>query len=167
MKTLGEKLHDDITACPDVWESLSDDSKALWEAQAVRIWEYLFAGGDGASLIMDERDRQVKKEGFTEEHDAEHTDAELIQAARAYALMAEAQQSGENCVTFDGIGPEKPPTDWPWELRWWKPSNDPIRNLVKAGALIAAEIDRLMLAGFMDEDEDEGEPYDPFMFGYR
>jgi hypothetical protein len=27
--------------------------------------------------------------------------------------------------------------------RWWKPSTDPIRNLERAGALIAAEIDRL------------------------
>jgi len=32
---------------------------------------------------------------------------------------------------------------WPWEREAWKPSEDPIRNLVKAGALIAAEIDRL------------------------
>lgn len=34
-------------------------------------------------------------------------------------------------------------SDWPWHSSWWKPSDDPIRNLVKAGALIAAEIDRL------------------------
>jgi len=32
---------------------------------------------------------------------------------------------------------------WPWGSEWWKPSKDPIRDLVKAGALIAAEIDRL------------------------
>lgn len=32
---------------------------------------------------------------------------------------------------------------WPFDASWWKPSNDPIRNLIKAGALIAAEIDRL------------------------
>lgn len=32
---------------------------------------------------------------------------------------------------------------WPWDENWWKPSLDPIRNLVKAGALLAAEIDRL------------------------
>lgn len=29
------------------------------------------------------------------------------------------------------------------EEKWWKPSDDPIRNLVKVSALIAAEIDRL------------------------
>lgn len=32
---------------------------------------------------------------------------------------------------------------WPWDAKWWKPSDDPIKNLVKSGALIAAEIDRL------------------------
>jgi ribosomal protein S14 len=31
---------------------------------------------------------------------------------------------------------------WPWDMDWWKPSNG-IQNLVKAGALIAAEIDSL------------------------
>jgi len=36
-----------------------------------------------------------------------------------------------------------PPAAWPWEWDQWKPSLDPIRNLEKAGALIAAEIDRL------------------------
>jgi hypothetical protein len=34
---------------------------------------------------------------------------------------------------------------WPWDGEWWKPNyNDPVRNLVKAGALIAAEIDRVL-----------------------
>ncbi len=33
---------------------------------------------------------------------------------------------------------------WPWEMAWLKISEDPVRNLVKAGALIAAEIDRLL-----------------------
>ena len=36
-----------------------------------------------------------------------------------------------------------PAHDWPWGSEYWKPSEDPVRNLVKAGALIAAEIDRL------------------------
>lgn len=40
-------------------------------------------------------------------------------------------------------GSVKMPDGWPFGQDWWKPSNDPIRNLVKAGALIAAEIDRL------------------------
>ena len=36
-----------------------------------------------------------------------------------------------------------PPT-WPWDESWFKPTpDDRIRELVKAGALILAEIDRL------------------------
>jgi len=36
------------------------------------------------------------------------------------------------------------PFNWPWEDRFWKPTpNDRVRELVKAGALIAAEIDRV------------------------
>lgn len=33
---------------------------------------------------------------------------------------------------------------WPFSQEWWKPTpDDRIRELAKAGALIAAEIDRL------------------------
>ena len=44
----------------------------------------------------------------------------------------------------DDLGRVKPPSTahWPWDDEWWNPSPDPITNLVKAGALIAAEIDR-------------------------
>lgn len=36
------------------------------------------------------------------------------------------------------------PAGWPWHPKWWKPTpDDRIRELAKAGALIAAEIDRL------------------------
>jgi hypothetical protein len=45
-----------------------------------------------------------------------------------------------------GTGTEgrvNPPDGWPFDPSWWKPSNDRKANLIKAGALIAAEIDRL------------------------
>ena len=38
------------------------------------------------------------------------------------------------------------PDEWPWNITWWKPSTDPVRNLTKAGALIAAEIERIQRA---------------------
>lgn len=79
----------------------------------------------GAALIARERERQVSAEGWTTQHDDRHTNAELVRAAQAY------------------IEPTRVAEVWPWEESWWKPSTDPIRNLVKAGALIAAEIDRL------------------------
>jgi hypothetical protein len=35
------------------------------------------------------------------------------------------------------------PMLWPWSGMDWRPSADRVRELAKAGALIAAEIDRL------------------------
>ena len=95
----------------------------------------------GAQLIALERDRQIKIEGWTAEHDDKHTDHELAKAAESYLVTVTSpdEEGDEN-------GKSRPACDWPWDKNWWKPSNDPIRNLVKAGALIAAEIDRLQRA---------------------
>lgn len=91
----------------------------------------------GAQLILRERLRQIQKEGWTKEHDDAHVGNELLGAARAYALVAYHPNI---------FGEDFPPTSFPskWDKKWWKPSKDPKRNLVKAGALIAAEIDRLL-----------------------
>lgn len=91
---------------------------------------------NGAMQIFDERNRQVLDEGFDEKHDSEHSQGELIQAAIAYALA-----DSDNNVA--GMGQNTEAYAWfPWDMQDWKPSNR-IHNLVKAGALIAAEIDRL------------------------
>lgn len=88
----------------------------------------------GADAIAKERYRQILKEGWTEEHDAEHSRGELLLAAKCYLE-----------ANLNGYGPNNVPTDWPWDACWWKPECDQesIKNLKKAGALIAAEIDRL------------------------
>lgn len=87
----------------------------------------------GVKLIAQERIRQISDEGWTPEHDAEHTQGEMARAASCYAIPPE--------------GRLKVPLRWPWDLKWWKPSPDNReRELVKAGALIAAEIDRLRRA---------------------
>lgn len=87
----------------------------------------------GSELISAERRRQVEVEGWTPEHDDEHQYGELAIAAAKYA-----ERAHERSMPF------LPPRGWPWFSCWWKPSPDPVRNLVKAGALIAAEIDRLL-----------------------
>lgn len=98
----------------------------------------------GIELIAAERKRQIEVEGWTAEHDAEHWNGSLVKAATCYAngskLFERTFGNESNRVTlrFDL---------WPWNEKWWKPSDDTttegqIRNLVKAGALIAAEIDR-------------------------
>lgn len=91
----------------------------------------------GADMIRAERERQIGGEGWSLEHDDAHENRELLYAANCYAFMASGQSRTDVHMRY------APPSGWPWEKEWWKPSEDPIRNLVKAGALIAAEIDRL------------------------
>lgn len=88
----------------------------------------------GIELIAIERDRQVTAEGWTPMHDDNHGMGELALAAKTYILLAQDIICGRARAVYPG---------WPWEYSWWKPSPDPVRNLVKAGALIAAEIDRI------------------------
>jgi hypothetical protein len=84
---------------------------------------------------MEERKRQVDEEGWTPDHDAEHDTEALAYAATCYATPADDRHH------FDR---ESVPSAWPWADRFWKPTpDDRVRELVKAGALIAAEIDRL------------------------
>jgi len=97
----------------------------------------------GADLIAAERRRQVVVEGYPTAHDLSHEpNGEL--AAAAWAYMADLVTDGD-CDHFEE------PEGWPWPAIdgtngcSWKPTpDDPVRQLVKAGALIAAEIDRLL-----------------------
>lgn len=95
----------------------------------------------GAELIAQERARQVAQEGWTPDHDDEHIDGELVRAAQAYLLPNGGFPAAASWPFTDGFKPE-----------------GRIRNLVKAGALIAAEIDRLQrktICGcLIIEDED-------------
>lgn len=96
----------------------------------------------GIERIAAERQRQISVEGWTPEHDAQHTDGSLAQAAACYTIIAKMIMS-QRVTEIVSIVLSQPPRQWPWISTWWKPSVDPIRNLEKAGALIAAEIDRL------------------------
>jgi len=78
--------------------------------------------------VLAERQRQVEVGGWTPAHDDVYEDAELSRAAAAYALQGDHDFG--------------PPTDWPWPKEWWKP-RDERRNLIRAGALVLAEIERL------------------------
>lgn len=84
-----------------------------------------------ATDVLAERRRQITAEGWTPEHDDQYEDGELIDAAMCYA---------QDSSLWDCVG--EPPSDWPWADEWWKPSKNMRRNLVKAGALILAEIER-------------------------
>jgi|SRR6476646_4074129 len=91
----------------------------------------------GIEIIAEERQRQIEAEGWTIEHDAEHENNELAIAAACYALPISKRTYRDNLFV-------PTPVEWPWEYLWWKPCpEDRIHELAKAGALIAAEIDRL------------------------
>jgi hypothetical protein len=92
-----------------------------------------------ATDVLAERQRQKDVEGWTPEHDDEHATGAMARAAAAYAIVGSSD--GRN-ITDDGSTPSVIERIWPWDWSWFKPK-DRRRNLVKAGALILAEIERL------------------------
>ncbi len=92
----------------------------------------------GADLIRAERRRQIDGEGYTPAHDAELLPGDLIAAAWCY--LGDLTVNGDDFTEAEHF---EVPEGWPWEAGAWKPTpDDDVRQLVKAGALIAAEIDR-------------------------
>lgn len=86
--------------------------------------------------VMAERRRQMMVEGWTAKHDDEHGDGAMAVAAACYALASEpAMQLAK--VDFTELW------KWTgWAQRWWKPK-DKRRNLIRAAALLLAEIERM------------------------
>lgn len=147
-----DRLRGEFDQCRRAWDDAAGEYAAVLRTKSDQP--------SGAGLIATERARQVSAEGWTPEHDDQHADFQLAQAARAYLWAARQTSIGleserlpldlptANHNPWNGRALEAgsfawPVSQWPWESSWWKPSDDPIRNLVKAGALIAAEIDRL------------------------
>lgn len=97
----------------------------------------------GIELITEERVRQIEKEGFTPEHDHHHDEGSIALAAVAYASPLPVRVFG---TVDDGsvFGKKQWIDPWPWDSQFDKRGkHDRLRSLVIAGALIAAEIDRL------------------------
>lgn len=94
--------------------------------------------------IAAERERQASDEGWTPEHDDSHTDGSLAQAAAAYTLVSIADPRIREHARLGQLMQTPYASIWPhaWSRRWFKPT-DPRRDLVKAAALIVAEIERL------------------------
>jgi hypothetical protein len=93
----------------------------------------------GIERIATERKRQIEEEGFTAEHDDNHDFDELARAAACY-ILPERIREGRFGLKIAALGRLL----WPWGGDQWKPTPDNrIRELEKAGAMVAAEIDRL------------------------
>lgn len=103
-----------------------------------------------ATDVLAERERQKSIEGWTFEHDDEHDDGALAKAASCYALAASYEdwlrdnQRPNGKLTREGENGRHTllRSLWPWDWRWWKPKGRR-HDLVRAGALILAEIERL------------------------
>ncbi|SEG30437.1 ParB N-terminal domain-containing protein [Thauera chlorobenzoica] len=87
-------------------------------------------GVEAVEEVINERERQIAVEGWAPAHDDKYQDGELPRAAACYALHGCAPQQDDG------------PSQWPFPAEWWKPGT-PRRNLVKAAALLIAEIERL------------------------
>lgn len=94
--------------------------------------------------IVAERQRQQRKEGFTHDHDDTHNSGALALAGAAYAISGSGSDTNFKHARMN----------WPFEPEWFKPQDGRQRNLVKAAALIVAEIERLDRRAVM-----EGQPH--------
>lgn len=85
--------------------------------------------------VQAERRRQVEAEGWTPEHDDEHSHGQMARASACYALAGSSAPSDGTAALLVSLA-------WPWDEQWWKPSTAR-RDMVKACALGLAEIERL------------------------
>jgi hypothetical protein len=117
---------------------------------------------EGVRRIAAERQRQMDEEGWSPEHDATHGPGVLTRAAQVYLMEAdfharhpEWANRDQESLRRDALRPDDHgfESPWPWSAEDFKPSCDPVRDLEKAGALIAAEIDRLLAAQLPDEGD--------------
>lgn len=89
--------------------------------------------------VIAERQRQISQEHWAPEHDDKHENGELAGAAVCYALTVVQHWAAPS--TISGF--------WPWDMSWWKPKS-PRENLVRAAALLLAEIERIDRAHLKD-----------------
>jgi hypothetical protein len=102
---------------------------------------------NGIKLIAAERKRQIEQEGWTPEHDRQYLKGELALAAASYAANAATWiEAGTSETRKKYAKLSNPSFHWPFPSKWWKPKSE-LQDLIRAGALIAAEIDRIQGGG--------------------
>lgn len=113
---------------------------------------------NGAKLIEQERARQIFAKGYLPDHDDQHGDGSLLVAG----LLIGCDVAGH---ALAGVDPPDLNGPWPDALLLHvraKYAGDEVRQLVIAGALIAAEIDRLLRAAARAKGPHApGHPTDP------
>lgn len=137
LATAEKKFLDEVNRLTNISNSWAEKAQAA-EAKIAEIFapERVKALSKAACAVIDERDRQQEVEGWTPRHDDEHCSGDLAAAAGCYAFVA-ADQANYPQRSFS-----KRPEHWPFATSWWKPKGAR-ENLVRAGALIIAEIERI------------------------
>lgn len=87
--------------------------------------------------IAAERHRQINGEGYTLEHDDQHATGEIARGAAAYAFIGAIRDDWARHTWH-----EHALAIWPWHDKTFRPTNAR-RDLVKAAAMIVAEIGRI------------------------
>jgi hypothetical protein len=107
--------------------------------------DFAIRDGSGLDLIIKERERQITEEGWTPEHDAQHNGSELAVVAACYAVSG-LNEDEDNGTVIQRLEEGTVEDGWPadWDENWDKRGkHDRLKELAIAGALIAAEIDRI------------------------
>lgn len=129
---MGAEVHSALCAALSQLESELPDDRPGYVMSGPAKAEWALHSATACSAVAEiaaERQRQKDKEGWSEEHDDKHADGSLAEAAACYA-------AGNKVAYLDGC------ELWPWEAEWWKPK-DKRRNLIRAAALLVAEIERM------------------------
>ena len=132
-----------------------EQSKCYWQERYEELrekYDQLLKSKDaepGIELIAEERKRQIEVEGYTPQHDSKHTVSEIISAAQTYLhsadlhILSGAYEPTDSWhKTIEPFYWNEVKRYWLWDEKSFKPTTA-LRDLVKAGALIAAAIDRL------------------------
>lgn len=133
--------HDDAHTKGELAEAAAAYTMAASRVQRAIRWGTVDGPAWAAKVYKD----QPEKRSQVDEH---------IASAAADPLNYEYSRKQDGSVDV----PQHTPY-WPFEVSWWKPDNDPIKTLTKAGALIAAELDRLLrLKATADSASTQGSP---------
>ncbi|WP_198647642.1 Lar family restriction alleviation protein [Agrobacterium pusense] len=134
------------------WHDKYEATTAALAALSAQVRDV--ADSPAIKAIAAERRRQIEKEGWSPDHDDAHCDGSIALAAACYAMFAAVSDNARRStqlpvsLTNDGQAVEGWAaflSIWPWERHFWKPTTR-VRDLEKAGALIAAELDRVIRA---------------------
>lgn len=127
-------------------------------AKAADLQERLTAADERADVLSPgsalgdvhlERLRQIDVENRSPVDDDDYSLGQLAYAAAGYAQGSVPAQQVQGCLR---------PSYWPWHPRWWKPGS-PRRMLVKAAALILAEIERIDRSALKSAEVGGDEPF--------